>query len=219
MVLGLVRRVAVLLSKAGIVKTIQGRDAQASPNFAYLAYHDVRFSALATQAEQHFAGDLTITLYGQSCPRKSWLPRPRKTQRSGKPSQQRPAMPSSWMKRRRRTRAMSLRTSCSPVSGPTRPHRPPRAVASAPPKRPCTTETADPAGPERLLQPETADPAGPEREFHFKKADPAGPERGFQPATGDPVGSAARSGLLYQREPSVAAKQTRCSRRLGLPVA
>lgn len=34
-----------------------------SPNFAYLAYHDARLSALATQAEQHFAGDPTITLF------------------------------------------------------------------------------------------------------------------------------------------------------------
>lgn len=34
-----------------------------SPNFAYLAYHDARFSALATQAEEHFAGDPTVTLF------------------------------------------------------------------------------------------------------------------------------------------------------------
>ena len=34
-----------------------------SPNFAYLAYHDARLSALATQAEEHFAGDPTVTLF------------------------------------------------------------------------------------------------------------------------------------------------------------
>ncbi len=34
-----------------------------SPNFAYLAYHDARLSALAPQAEQHFAGDPTVTLF------------------------------------------------------------------------------------------------------------------------------------------------------------
>ncbi|HSQ67170.1 MAG TPA: hypothetical protein VLM85_28330 [Polyangiaceae bacterium] len=28
-----------------------------SPNFAYLAYHDARLVALATQAEEHFGGD------------------------------------------------------------------------------------------------------------------------------------------------------------------
>jgi type I restriction enzyme R subunit len=33
-----------------------------SPNFAYLAHHDARLVALATQAEEHFAGDPTITL-------------------------------------------------------------------------------------------------------------------------------------------------------------
>ena len=34
-----------------------------SPNFAYLAHHDARLVALATQAEQHFAADPTITLF------------------------------------------------------------------------------------------------------------------------------------------------------------
>lgn len=33
-----------------------------SPNFAYLAYHDARLVALATQAEQHFAADPASTL-------------------------------------------------------------------------------------------------------------------------------------------------------------
>src|SRR5436305_1760643 len=36
---------------------------QPSPNFAYLAHHDARLVALATQAEEHFAGDPTITLF------------------------------------------------------------------------------------------------------------------------------------------------------------
>jgi type I restriction enzyme R subunit len=36
---------------------------QPSPNFAYLAYHDTRLVALATQAEQYFASDPTITLF------------------------------------------------------------------------------------------------------------------------------------------------------------
>lgn len=36
---------------------------RASPNFSYLAYHDARLVALATQAEQHFAADPTITLF------------------------------------------------------------------------------------------------------------------------------------------------------------
>lgn len=34
-----------------------------SPNFAYLAHHDTRLVALATQAEEHFAGDPTVTLF------------------------------------------------------------------------------------------------------------------------------------------------------------
>ena len=34
-----------------------------SPNFAFLAYHDARLVALATQAEEHFAGDPTVTLF------------------------------------------------------------------------------------------------------------------------------------------------------------
>jgi type I restriction enzyme R subunit len=34
-----------------------------SPNFAYLAYHDARLVALATQAEEHFAADPTVTLF------------------------------------------------------------------------------------------------------------------------------------------------------------
>jgi type I restriction enzyme R subunit len=34
-----------------------------SPNFAYLAYHDARLVALGTQAEEHFAGDPTVTLF------------------------------------------------------------------------------------------------------------------------------------------------------------
>jgi type I restriction enzyme R subunit len=34
-----------------------------SPNFAYLAHHDERLVALATQAEEHFAADPTITLF------------------------------------------------------------------------------------------------------------------------------------------------------------
>jgi type I restriction enzyme R subunit len=34
-----------------------------SANFAYLAYHDARLVALATQAEQHFATDPTVTLF------------------------------------------------------------------------------------------------------------------------------------------------------------
>lgn len=34
-----------------------------SPNFAFLAHHDARFVALATQAEAHFAGDPTVSLF------------------------------------------------------------------------------------------------------------------------------------------------------------
>jgi type I restriction enzyme R subunit len=34
-----------------------------SPNFAFLAHHDARLVALATQAEEHFAGDPTVTLF------------------------------------------------------------------------------------------------------------------------------------------------------------
>jgi type I restriction enzyme, R subunit len=34
-----------------------------SPNFAYLAHHDARLVALATQAEEHFAGDPTVTVF------------------------------------------------------------------------------------------------------------------------------------------------------------
>ncbi len=34
-----------------------------SPNFSYLAHHDARLVALATQAEEHFAGDPTVTLF------------------------------------------------------------------------------------------------------------------------------------------------------------
>jgi type I restriction enzyme, R subunit len=37
--------------------------AAASPNFAYLAYHDARLVALGTQAEQHFATDPTVALF------------------------------------------------------------------------------------------------------------------------------------------------------------
>lgn len=36
---------------------------QPSANFAYLAYHDARLVALATQAEQHFKDDPTVTLF------------------------------------------------------------------------------------------------------------------------------------------------------------
>ncbi len=36
---------------------------QPSPNFAYLAHHDARLVALATQAEEHFATDPTVTLF------------------------------------------------------------------------------------------------------------------------------------------------------------
>lgn len=35
----------------------------ASPNFAYLAYHDARLVALGTQAEQHFKDDPTVTRF------------------------------------------------------------------------------------------------------------------------------------------------------------
>lgn len=35
----------------------------ASPNFGFLAHHDERLAALGTQAEAHFAGDPTITLW------------------------------------------------------------------------------------------------------------------------------------------------------------
>jgi type I restriction enzyme R subunit len=38
-------------------------DTKPSPNFAYLAHHDARLVALATQAEQHFTGDPTVTLF------------------------------------------------------------------------------------------------------------------------------------------------------------
>ena len=38
-------------------------NAKPSPNFAYLAHHDARLVALATQAEEHFAGDPTVTLF------------------------------------------------------------------------------------------------------------------------------------------------------------
>jgi type I restriction enzyme, R subunit len=34
-----------------------------SSNFAYLAHHDARLVALATQAEEHFSGDPTVTLF------------------------------------------------------------------------------------------------------------------------------------------------------------
>lgn len=34
-----------------------------SPNFAYLSHHDARLVALATQAEEHFASDPTVTLF------------------------------------------------------------------------------------------------------------------------------------------------------------
>jgi len=34
-----------------------------SPNFAYLAHPDARLVALATQAEEHFAGDPTVALF------------------------------------------------------------------------------------------------------------------------------------------------------------
>ncbi|MDP9150340.1 MAG: type I restriction-modification system endonuclease, partial [Myxococcota bacterium] len=34
-----------------------------SPNFAYLAHHDARLVALATQAEEHFGSDPTVTLF------------------------------------------------------------------------------------------------------------------------------------------------------------
>ena len=34
-----------------------------SPNFAYLGHHDARLVALATQAEEHFAPDPTVTLF------------------------------------------------------------------------------------------------------------------------------------------------------------
>ncbi len=37
--------------------------AKPSPNFAYLAYHDARLVALATQAEEHFGNDPTVTLF------------------------------------------------------------------------------------------------------------------------------------------------------------
>ena len=36
---------------------------QPAPNFAYLAHHDARLVALATQADEHFAGDPTVTLF------------------------------------------------------------------------------------------------------------------------------------------------------------
>src|ERR1700722_17848744 len=38
-------------------------NARPSPNFAYLAHHDARLVALATQAEEHFAADPTVTLF------------------------------------------------------------------------------------------------------------------------------------------------------------
>jgi type I restriction enzyme R subunit len=38
-------------------------DTTPSPNFAYLAHHDARLVALATQAEAHFTGDPTVTLF------------------------------------------------------------------------------------------------------------------------------------------------------------
>jgi type I restriction enzyme R subunit len=38
-------------------------DTKASPNFAYLAHHDARLVALATQAEQQFAGDPSTALF------------------------------------------------------------------------------------------------------------------------------------------------------------
>lgn len=34
-----------------------------SPNFAYLAHHDARLVALATQAEEHFAADPSVSLF------------------------------------------------------------------------------------------------------------------------------------------------------------
>jgi len=38
-------------------------NARTSPNCAYLAHHDARLVALATQAEEHFASDPTVTLF------------------------------------------------------------------------------------------------------------------------------------------------------------
>ena len=46
------------ISRPDVVLTLA-----ASPNFSYLAHHDPRLAALATQAEQHFAADPTITLW------------------------------------------------------------------------------------------------------------------------------------------------------------
>jgi type I restriction enzyme R subunit len=43
--------------------TSSSNSPQASPNFAYLAHHDPRLAALATQAEEHFAADPTVTLF------------------------------------------------------------------------------------------------------------------------------------------------------------
>ena len=38
-------------------------DPHPSSNFAFLAHHDPRLVALATQAEQHFPADPTVTLF------------------------------------------------------------------------------------------------------------------------------------------------------------
>ena len=44
-----------------------------SRNFSFLAHHDPRLVALGTQAEEHFAGDPTVTLFNE--PQRKWLAR------------------------------------------------------------------------------------------------------------------------------------------------
>jgi type I restriction enzyme R subunit len=53
------------LNKAhfGRVPIEQNVNTKPSSNFAYLAHHDARLVALATQAEEHFGADPTVTLF------------------------------------------------------------------------------------------------------------------------------------------------------------
>jgi type I restriction enzyme R subunit len=63
-----------------------------SPNFAFLAYHDARLVALATQAEEHFADDPAVSLYKlrlfgevlakRAAARVALLPNPQETQQT-----------------------------------------------------------------------------------------------------------------------------------------
>jgi hypothetical protein len=52
-----------LRARTGFPRLALGLAVTPSPNFAYLAYYDARLVAPATQAEQHFAADPTVTLF------------------------------------------------------------------------------------------------------------------------------------------------------------